>query len=284
MNVKDALFEAQEILSGRATSRLDSELVLCHILSLSREQLFCSPNLALDEANRLAFFKLISEVATGKPVSYITHKKEFFGRTFYVDERVLIPRPETELIIEKGIELANSLGILSPRLLDLGCGSGCIGLTLASELPSAQITLADISIDTLDVTRINAENLHLTNKVRIWASDLLSNLFDQQFDIIVTNLPYIGTEKHDFVERNVKGFEPHSALFSGIDGLDLYKKLFQEVSSLKMLPKYILGEFGDTQSGDLAKLVNTIFEQQKVALEIFPDLAGKDRVFLISFS
>lgn len=284
MNVKDALFEAQEILSDRATSRLDSELVLCHVLSFSREQLFCSPNLALDEANRVAFFKLISEVATGKPVSYITHTKEFFGRTFYVDERVLIPRPETELLIEKGIELAHGLYIPNPRLLDLGCGSGCIGLTLASELPSARVTLADISIDALDVTRINAENLHLTDKVRIWASDLLSNLFDRQFDIIVANLPYIGTEKHDFVEKNVKGFEPHSALFSGADGLDLYKKLFQEIALLKTLPKYVLGEFGDTQSEDLLSAVSTIFVQQKHTFEIFPDLAGKDRVFLISFS
>lgn len=283
MTISEILIQGAEMLVGRPTPRLDAELVLGSMMGLTREQLFCSCDKQVAEAYSTRFFDFMEQVCAGKPVSYITRSKEFFGRNFYVDERVLIPRPETEMLIEEGSECAASLGLASPRILDLGCGSGCIGLSLALELPNSQVTLADISMDALEVTTMNAERLGLLGKVKIVESNLLSNLFDQEFDVIVTNLPYIGTKKYNDVSIDVDTYEPSLALYAGDDGLVLYKKLFQQISSLSVMPRYLIGEFGFGQSGDIFSLLNTFFEHKSSSIRILPDLAGIDRVFVVSF-
>lgn len=281
MNIQFLLNEGIELLTGRPTPRLDAQLILGYCLGLTKEQIFCSMDREVSGEVAAQYREFVQQVADGKPVSYITHSKEFFGLDFYIDERVLIPRPETEMLVEKTLELAKGLGRDSIRILDLGTGSGCIGISIAKELPSAQVVLADISQDALAVARKNVESFGLQSRISTVESDLLNNLFDQEFDIIVTNLPYIGEVKHRFVAADVEKYEPHLALFGGTDGLDLYKKLFQDLSRLKRLPKYILGEFGFAQTGDLTPVLNTNFIQKNMKWEIFPDLAGIDRVFIV---
>ncbi len=283
MTIGEILIRGAEVLASRPTPRLNAELVLGSMMGLTREQLFCSSDKQVIEAYETRFFDFIDQILAGKPVSYIIHSKEFFGRSFYVDERVLIPRPETEMIIEQGIDCIRSLRLPLPRILDLGCGSGCIGLSLALELPDARVTLADISPDTLEVAIMNAERLGLLGKVQILESNLLSNLLDQEFDIIATNLPYIGTETHNIVSDEVDTYEPSLALYGGDNGLVLYKKLFQQISSLTILPKNLIGEFGFGQRDDIFSLLNTFFEHKASSIRILPDLAGIDRVFVVSF-
>ncbi len=283
MTVGEILIQGGEMLADRPTPRLDAELVLAAMMGLTREQLFCSSDKQVGEAYRSRFFDFMAQVRTGKPVSYITRSKEFFGRNFYVDERVLIPRPETEMLVEQAIEHSKTLGLSSPRILDLGCGSGCIGLTLALELPNAYITLSDISADALEVTTMNAERLGLLEKVKILESNLLSNLLDQEFDFVVTNLPYIGTKIHHVVSEEVDAYEPSLALYGGDDGLVLYKKMFQQILTCKTLPRRLIGEFGFGQSDDVFSLLNTFFEHKASSIQILPDLAGIDRVFVVSF-
>ncbi len=283
MTIGEILIQGAEVLVSRSTPRLDAELVLGSMMGLTREQLFCSCDKQVGEAYSSRFFDFMEQVKSGKPVSYITRSKEFFGRIFYVDERVLIPRPETEMLVEQAVEHVGALGLASPRILDIGCGSGCIGLSLALELPGSHVTLVDISPDALGVTTMNAERLGVLEKVKILESDLLINLLDQEFDIIVTNLPYIGTKTHHVVSVDVDAYEPSLALYGGDDGLVLYKKLFQQILIRKSLPKCVIGEFGFGQSDDVFSLLNTFFEHKASSIRIQPDLAGIDRVFVVSF-
>lgn len=283
MTIGEILIRGAEVLVHRPTPRLDAELILGSMMGLTREQLFCSCDKQVNEAYSSRFFDFIEQVRAGKPVSYVTRSKEFFGRNFYVDERVLIPRPETEMLVEQAIGGVKVRGLMSPRILDIGCGSGCIGLSLAFEVPDSQVTLVDISPDALEVTTMNAERLGLLEKVKILESDLLINLLDQEFDIIVTNLPYIGTKVHHVVSEEVDKYEPSLALYGGYDGLVLYKKLFQQIVTLPSLPSYIIGEFGFGQRDDVFSLLNTFFEHKASSIKILPDLAGIDRIFVVSF-
>lgn len=281
--IGELLDQGSAILTHRATPRLDCELVLGFTLGLSKEQLFCSNEREVEVSDNERFFDLIEQVSNGRPVSYITHEKEFYGRKFYVDDRVLIPRPETEMLVEQGIVLSQSChpGV---RILDIGTGSGCIGLSLACELPDSQVNVADISADALDVVNKNIVRLGLSGHVNVVQSDLLSNFFDQEFDLIVANLPYIGRERFRFVAGDVDVYEPHLALYGGSDGLELYKKMFQQVMELKHRPKYLLGEFGFAQSDEMKSVLNTFFEHNSKRIDILPDLAGIDRIFIVSFS
>lgn len=281
--IGELLDQGSGMLAHRVTARLDCELVLTFVLGLSKEQLFCSNDRAVGDDDRQRFFDFVDQVRRGRPVSYITYEKEFYGRKFYVDERVLIPRPETEMLVEQGIELSKRCGN-NVRILDVGTGSGCIGLSLACELPESHVTVSDISTDALDVVNKNIDQYGLNGRVDSVKSDLLSNFIDREFDIILANLPYIGRERFHFVATDVDAYEPHVALYGGCDGLELYKKMFQQVLDLRYCPKYLLGEFGFAQSDEMRSMLNMFFKNNSARIDILPDLAGIDRIFVVSFS
>jgi release factor glutamine methyltransferase len=184
------------------------------------------------------------------------------------------------MLVEQTLRLVRS--DLHPRILDLGTGSGAIGISLALELPEADLVLADVSGDALEVATINVEKYALSPRVSIVLSDLLNNFVDQKFDLIVANLPYIGERKYRFISADVEKYEPHVALFGGEDGLELYKKMFQQLGHLVEMPRFILGEFGFAQSEDMRLLLNNFFERYGASIEILPDLTGIDRVFIVS--
>lgn len=281
MNVQQLLIEGISVLSSlRASARLECEVSLASIIRKNREYLFAYPEAEISEELIRVYRTWLEKLRNGYPLAYLTCEKEFYGIPFYVDERVLIPRPETEFLVEKVLELVSRYfaGVEKVSVLDVGTGSGCIAVSLAKNCSKVFVTASDVSDDALEVAAINIERNGLSSAIRLVESDLLDKFFDQKFDIIVANLPYIGRGRNRFIAQDVEQFEPHEALFGGEDGLELYKKLFQQVNELKFKPKFLLGEFGFTQSDLLCELLNKYFDQK---YEIFEDGAGIERMFVI---
>lgn len=284
MTIGQLLKDGEAQLAHRGMARLEVQVLLAWILEVTKEQLFCSHDEGVSEDTIARFFDSVAQLREDKPLAYITHEKEFYGLSFYVDERVLIPRPETEWLVEKVVDMLKRFEKSVPvRILDVGTGSGAIGLSLAVQLPSAEVTLVDVSSHALEVAHMNAERFRVADRVTLLESDLLSTICDQEYDIMVANLPYIGTETFHFVAADVDRYEPHLALYGGADGLQLYTKMFQQVLDMKSRPKYLLGEYGFAQTEALRALLDTFFVQHGATYTIVQDLAGIDRYFIVSF-
>ena len=211
----------------------DAQRLLGEVLGADRTWLIAHAESELDGHDLDAFGILLDERMRGVPIPYLTHACGFFGREFYVDERVLVPRPETEHLVEAALEDLRSRaqdghGL---RALDVGTGSGAIAVTLAAELPGLAVTATDTSGDALQVARLNAGSLGVDACVRFVESDLSEALGDTPFDCIIANLPYIPTSEIPMPPDPV-GFEPRVALDGGTDGLDAYRKLASRLPSL----------------------------------------------------
>lgn len=247
-------------------SRLDSELLLAHILNCPRSLLFSHPETVITKDTIGKFRAQVEKRKMGMPLAYLTNQKEFYGFNFYVDENVLIPRPETEMIIDE----VRSYNYSSKTILDIGTGSGAIAIILSKFFSSAQITACDISVQALEVAEINVRELGAKN-IELIESDLLSNVEGQEFDVITANLPYVA------LGARVEKFEPSIALFGGQDGLDLYRKLFAQMADRKIKFKLFVGEFGYDQGDKIEKELKKYFQN----FEIKNDLAGIPRIFII---
>lgn len=296
MIFSEALREATFRLSSgdnfRDDARLVSDLLLCHVLECSRESLLVRRHDTISGNHARRFFSLIDKARSGIPVAYILKRKEFFGLDFFVDERVLIPRPETELLVEEALKICRTTSVGSLRLpafsiADIGTGSACIAISLTKNLadvfPNVCFLATDISSDALEVARENVSRHGLTRDIHLIQSDLLSEISHIPLDMIVANLPYIGERENRFISEDVERTEPHAALFGGSDGLQLYQRLFEQISALSHPPKYILGEFGFGQADSLRKLLRRFFGQNdKEHFRIIPDLAGIERIFVVS--
>lgn len=258
---------------------LEAEVLLAFLLGKPREFLLTHPEEMVQEDKLREFELSIQKREQGIPLAYLTHHKEFYGLDFYVDERVMIPRPETELLVDLGIKYYRQFGLQKGTLLDIGTGSGNIAIALAQHLLNSKIIASDISSDALEVAKQNAETHEVFQRIQFFQSDLLANV-NVEADGIVANLPYIGTEKFNFVEGNVKRFEPNVALFGGVDGLTIYERLFQQVKTLKKL-QFICFEIGFLQRETLEIILNNFFVQDSV--HFHQDLAGIDRTCSILF-
>ncbi|MBT5016510.1 peptide chain release factor N(5)-glutamine methyltransferase [Candidatus Peregrinibacteria bacterium] len=258
--------------------RLEAELILAAVLKVSKEQIFAYPERDLEPNEIEKVTDFWKRVEDGEPMAYILGKKEFHGIELKTDKRALIPRPETEFLVEKTMDLIE--GIKNPRILDVGTGCGAIALALAKAVPNANVFGSDVSEEAIQLSRENATGLDLVSQVEFWVSDLLKSVpEDLKIDVLVANLPYIGEEKFHFVEKNVKKYEPHVALFGGHDGLRLYEQLFEQINSSILGIKWVLGEFGSMQTEILEQMLDHYFSDKK--WEILPDLAGLDRYFII---
>jgi release factor glutamine methyltransferase len=261
--------------------RLEAELLLADVLKCSREAVFAHPERVLSEKQAAVFEEKWERLMEGESVAYIVGWKEFFGLRFKVDHRVLVPRPETEHLVEAILERVKSLA--NPVVLDVGTGSGAIALAVQSQRPDAKVFASDVSEEALQVARENAENLGFS-QVSFFQSDLLKDLpwEEWKIDALVANLPYIGHEEFHFVERSVERFEPALALFGGKDGLDPYRRLFEQINCSKRSPRWVLGEFGSFQRERLEQAIRSAFSNVEVSFHA--DLAGLDRYFIIEFS
>lgn len=231
--------------SGSNSARLDALVLLEYALVTPRVTLLTHPETDLPATTLVRLDKALQQRLDGVPIAYITNKKEFYGRDFIVSPDVLIPRPETESMIE----IIKSLNITMPRILDVGTGSGCIAITLALELPLRKILATDISADALRIARLNAKTLGA--QVVFKQADMLKSLADKHFDIICANLPYV---PDDLVTSKEIANEPSGALFSGTDGLDHYRQFFIELAELTNKPAYVVTESLTNQHGTLKKL------------------------------
>ncbi len=227
--VRDLLAEARRRLSETpfgAPSR-EAGLLLGRVTGLSEAQILAHPERPVAPAEAERFTALLARRLTGEPVAYLLGEREFYGRTFHVDSRVLIPRPETEHVIEAALSLGLPTGA---RIVDVGTGSGCLAVTLALELPGSFVVATDLSPGALAVAAGNARRLGA--RVRFVGADLLSGLDLSRFDLVVSNPPYIDREEAPSLSPEVCNFEPHLALFSPGAGDSTLARLFTESAGL----------------------------------------------------
>lgn len=269
--VREALIEGTRRLAEVETPFLDAVLLLSHALGTSKEKLLASypdevPHSAVNEFNNYLMKRL-----AGYPVSYIRRKKEFFGLPFYVDERVLVPRPDTETLVEKVLQHVDGMKA-PPRVLDLGTGSGCIAITLKHLRPQLRITATDVSKSALNVCKINSRHL-LSEPLRMVESDLFAHI-QESFDIIVSNPPYL--KRSEVAEMEARHWpEPASALDGGVDGLDSIRILINEGYDYLSPGGAVFLEAGIEQIEAVEALFRARGYWQVAA---YPDLSGRNRV------
>jgi release factor glutamine methyltransferase len=283
MTIKDLLLQSSTHLTKSSTPLLDAEILLSFVIKKERSYLISHSEENLPNEEEEHFWKLIEERRNGKPIAYITHEKEFFGRSFYVDERVLIPRPETEEIVEDVIEFTKQLPEVK-TIIDLGTGSGAIAITLAHELPDHDIIALEISSEALEVAQMNHQRYPIKNLLFI-ESDLLSQLGTWNLKLptaILANLPYIGTETNHFISEETKRYEPHLALFGGSDGLDLYRRTWQQIKEMNLNVEALFMEIGFSQVELISQQAQEAFPEYEFSIK--NDLAGLPRTAILRLS
>lgn len=245
------------------------------VLKKPKEFLFTYPEKIVPQALIKKLSRLIKQRLAGVPVAYLTGHKEFFELGFYVDKNVLIPRPETEILVEAVLELAK------PRMTiaDIGTGSGCVAIALSKRLPKCDISATDISAKAIEIAKKN-NRLNKT-KVKFYVGNLLTPIKNKQFDIIAANLPYGWKQWQNNSSAASRGlkFEPQIALFTKQNGLYHYRKLFKQIVDLKIIPLAILCEFDPRQTNDFKKLAQDYFPA--ATLIIKKDLAKLNRILEI---
>jgi len=234
MNLKQALQSAiQQLDEAQVGSpRINAETLLMFVLGRDRAYLYAHGERVLSAEEILRYQQLTAERARGVPAQYITGHQEFWGMDLLVSPAVLIPRPETEHVVETVLELSQGRAG-NIRIVDVGTGSGCIALALAKELPQAEIHATEISATALEVARANAARHQLTERVHFHQTDLLNDIAGLQFDFVVSNPPYVGESEKDTVEAQVRKFEPQIAVFAGETGMEVFAKLIPQ--ALKVL-------------------------------------------------
>ncbi len=278
IKVEQLLGQVKEI---GLTDRLAAEVWLAELLEKDRAFLFAYPGHRVSPAITEKFLTGVQEMAAGKPLAQLTGHKEFYGLDFRVNGDVLIPRPESELLVELVKEYLDGHGY-GGRLVvaDVGTGSGCILLAILKTLGFGRGIGLEISGKALEVARKNAENLGLADKVTWLESDLLSGL-TEPVQVMVANLPYIGKDRFHFIAENVAKHEPEVALYGGSDGLELYRKMFAQLKKKHWKPDFLAGEFGFGQQEEMEKILKKYFRGHDY--RVIPDLAGIPRVFVVEF-
>jgi release factor glutamine methyltransferase len=277
----DALRHATEALAVTDSPRLTAEVLLAHLLGISRAQLLSRPERPVP-ANTLAEYEaLITRAATGEPLAYLTGHREFCSLDFLVDSRVLVPRPETELLVELALKFTAEIAEdVELNILDVGTGSGCIAVTLAVRLPSARVTALDISADVLALARLNAERHSVAGRITFLQNDLLSDLplRTSHFALLLANLPYIPTA--ELRRLPVSTHEPTLALDGGLDGLALIRRLLASAPGVMAPHGRLLLEINDAKGAEIGDLARAAFPAAHV--EIHKDFAGLDRAVAIT--
>ncbi len=254
-------------------ARRDAESLLLHLFGKSKAWLLAHVDDDFAGCSAIRYEVLLQRRLAGEPIQYITGQAEFYGLPFRVTRDVLIPRPETEHLIEKTLEVAAQFE--QPRIIDIGTGSGAIAITLAHKLPGAQVTTIDISESALAVARENAERNGVANGIRFLQGDLLAPVANEHFDIVVSNPPYVPITDLDTLAVEVRDHEPALALFAGDDGLDIYRRLIPAAHASLLPNGFIVLEIGcGLRPAIQALLADTGFTR----IEFGADLQGIPRV------
>lgn len=251
-----------------------AKLLLAELLHKNQLELLNYLSYQVDEKTVTLYKKAVLALENGKPLQYVLGNVNFYGNNFYINENVLIPRFETEELVENVTEYAKKFFTEPVDLIDLGCGSGVIGLTLEKKISTNSVDLIDISEKALEVTNINCGKMN--SKANLVLSDMFKNI-NKKYDIIVSNPPYIKTTEE--IEKIVKDNEPHLALYAGVDGLDCYRKILNDITGHMKERCLIAFEIGMTQGAPLTALIKEKLPNDIV--EIKKDLSGKDRMLFI---
>jgi release factor glutamine methyltransferase len=259
VTLRQALTLATQTLAAsehlRANAHRDAELLLLHTLQIPRTTLLAHPTRELSATEESLYESLIQRRLKNEPIQYITGQQEFYGLPFKVTPAVLIPRPETEHLIEAVLQRLPQNQPL--RIVDIGTGSGAIAIALAVHLPQAQITALDLSPEALTIASTNAETNNVANRITFLQSDLLSALaHEKPYDAIVSNPPYIPETDSPTLHPEVRDHEPHTALFAGDEGLDIYRRLIPQAHALLKPTGLIALEIGHGQREALAALLH----------------------------
>ena len=248
LNIGSSRLKSKDISSHR----FDSELLLASVLKKKRENILMNLSQKIEKENIHQYYNLIKRRSTKEPIAYIFNKKEFWSMNFKLNNKTLIPRPETELLVEKLVKKCKKKSI---RILDIGVGSGCILISLLTEIKRSTGMGIDISKSALETAKCNAKIYNLDHKIKFYQTSF-SNLFNQRFDLIVSNPPYIRSADIKNLQEDVKKFEPKLALDGGNDGLDLIKKVIYKSKDILKINGLLALEIGNKQSYIVSKILN----------------------------
>jgi release factor glutamine methyltransferase len=282
--------------------RMNAEVLLMFVLGADRAYLYAHPERELTPQEAARYEEVLAQRATGMPSQYITGHQEFWGLDFVVSPAVLIPRPETEHLVEAVLELAR--GVQRPKLVDVGTGSGCVALALAHELPNAEVYAVDLSADALEIARANAARLQLDKRVRFLQCNVLEPVLAgpsavipdrhavipsedfspsrgtcfsefRDFDFVVSNPPYVAFSEADKVQKSVQEFEPTMAVFAGLHGTDVIVPLIEQAHRTLKPGGWLALEIGYSMRDEVVSLLSpTMWDD----IRIVPDLQGIPRV------
>lgn len=269
---------AQLERAGITTPQLEAAILLAHALGSDRTHLYARLRHPVGPQYVSAFWHCVQRRLRREPVQYITGVQEFWSMTLQVDRRVLIPRPETEVVVEVAVRLLQ-LQASRPRILDVGTGSGCIAIALAREVPQAEVWATDISPDALVVARANAQRQGVCQQVTFLQGDLCSPVpYEAAFDLLVANLPYIPHDDLAALQPEVRDWEPRGALDGGRDGLECYRRLIHEGWKVLRSGGWLIIEIGHGQRAAMLDLLGQ--QPHLTAAACVADYAGLDRVIV----
>ena len=275
MTIKETLKKGMIILKNNnvESPKLKSRLLLQYILKKSRQYLIIYDNEEIGKKEQWEYFINVEKLTKGVPLQHITHSQEFMKMNFYVNENILIPRPDTEILVEEVIKIAKNID--RPKILDLCTGSGAIAISIEKNLANAEVFAVDISEKALEVARKNANRLEAN--IKFIKSNLFNNLKKMKFDIIVSNPPYIKKEDIKLLSSEVQR-EPEIALDGGSDGLEFYRKITKQAIEYLKFKSYLCFEIGYDQKKEVLEII----EKEKHYIDTYckKDLCGNDRVII----
>jgi release factor glutamine methyltransferase len=273
MQLRQAIQTAVQRLQDAhvGSPRLNAELLAMFVLGCDRAYLYAHGEQALSKDEIARYDDALGERARGVPAQYITGHQEFWGMDLIVSPAVLIPRPETEHVIETLLQLARDRA--PHRIVDVGTGSGCISLALAKEFPQAEIHATEVSAEALEIARANAARHQLQGRIQFHEADLLAGMEEGAFDYVISNPPYIGEWEADSVEAQVRRFEPRLALFAGPSGLEVFARLIPQAQKVLQTGGWLVMEMGHSGRERLCELLKDWEE-----IRITNDLQGIARV------
>ena len=276
MDIYSAILEGTKILKSNSiySANIDSEILMAKAINKDKKYILLNLDKKLKDQNLMTFKKLIKERSYRKPVAYLINKKSFWNSEFFVNKHTLIPRPDTELLIESTLNFVKNKNKL--QVLDIGTGSGCILLSILKEKKNFYGTGIDISKDTLNICKINAVNLDVSNRLKLFKTDV-DKFIIGKYDLIISNPPYINKNKIKYLDLDVAKYEPLLALDGGLDGLSEIRKVINKSSELiKKNGKFIL-EIGFDQKN---KVINLLKRNGFYINIIRKDFANKDRCII----
>ena len=276
LKVNSLLLDGHKILaeSRTKTPKLDAEVLLSSVLNKNLKEIIIDKKINLNQSKINIFRQLIRRRKNGEPIAYILKKKEFWKYNFYVDCNVLIPRPDTEIIVEETLKILNNNK--KNFVLDVGTGSGCIIISLANDCPNLMGTAIDISKKALKVAKINAKMHQLLNRIKFYNSSV-DNFFKGKYDLIVSNPPYINNLKLKYLDKDIISYEPLVSLNGGLDGSFVLNKVIKKSSSLLKIGGKLVLEIGFDQK---YKVMSLLKKKRFFINKVVKDYANKDRCII----